>query len=83
VSRDRFPHQPTLWDKVRSDGAGDNCFADEIAIDFPSVDRLLERERDAFLGEGGSDTLTTEVLLSHRDASTGIVLPLDVPLRGT
>ena len=27
------------------------CFADEIAIDFPSVGRVVERMRDAFLGE--------------------------------
>ncbi len=28
-----------------------NCFADEIAIDFPSAGRVVERMRDAFLGE--------------------------------
>ena len=27
------------------------CFADEIAIDFPSVGRVVERIRDAFLGQ--------------------------------
>ena len=27
------------------------CFSDEIAIDFPSVGRVVERMRDAFLGE--------------------------------
>jgi len=27
------------------------CFADEIAIDFPSVGRVVERMRDAFLGQ--------------------------------
>jgi len=26
------------------------CFADEIAIDFPSVGRVVDRMRDAFLG---------------------------------
>jgi hypothetical protein len=85
VNRDRHGHQPTptLWDTVRSDGAPDDCFADETAIDFPSVDHLLERERAAFLNERGADTLTTEVSLSRRDASNGIVLPLEVPLRGT
>lgn len=61
------------------------CFADEIAIDFPSVGHLVERVRDAFLGEraDGDDTHTAEVLVSRRDARTGIVVPLDVPLRGT
>lgn len=62
-----------------------DCFADEIAIDFPSVGHLVERVRDAFLGEraGGDDTLTTEVSLSIRDASKGTVVGMEVPLRGT
>jgi hypothetical protein len=62
-----------------------DCFADEIAIDFPSVGDLVARVRDAFLGEraGGDDTLTTEVSVSSRDAWRGTVVPLEVPLRGT
>jgi hypothetical protein len=60
------------------------CFADEIAIDFPSVERLVERERNAFLGEHEDrETLTTEVSLSTRDAWTGTTIPIDVPIRGT
>ena len=64
------------------------CFADEIAIDFPSVGHLVERVRDAFLGvrAGGPEdiaTHTTEVSVSSRDASKGTVVPLEVPLRGT
>jgi DnaJ-class molecular chaperone len=66
----------------------DDCFADEIAIDFPSVGDLVERVRDAFLGEDaeradGTATHTTEVSLSRRDATRGTVVPLEVPLRGT
>ncbi len=62
-----------------------DCFADEIAIDFPSVGHLVERVRDAFLGEraGGDDTHMTEVSLSIRDASVGTVVGMEVPLRGT
>ena len=75
---------PTLWDTTRASRAVDDCFADETAIDFPSVDHLIERVRDSFLGEAADpDTLTTEVSLSTRDASRGVVLPLEVPLRGT
>jgi hypothetical protein len=64
------------------------CFADEIAIDFPSVGHLLERVRRGFLGEhaGGPDDVAThraEVSVSSRDAWKGTVVPLDVPLRGT
>ena len=61
-----------------------DCFADETAIDFPSVRPLAERERDLFLGRPVEpDTLKTEVCLSAGDARRGAVLPLDVPLQGT
>jgi hypothetical protein len=86
VSRDsQHPEPlPVVWDSVRTPSASDDCFADEIAIDFPSVDPLVQRERDVFLGERpGIDTLTTQVLLSRRDALMGVVVPLDVPVRGT
>lgn len=75
---------PTLWDTIRPTSGADECFADEIAIDFPSVDTMVARVRDAFLGEAAdADTLTTEVSVSSRDASRGVVLPLEVPLRST
>ena len=68
---------PTLWDTIRPAGAADECFADEIAIDFPSVDTMVARVRDSFLGEpADADTLTTEVAVSTREASRGVVLPL-------
>jgi hypothetical protein len=57
------------------------CFADEIAIDFPSVGRVVERIRDAFLGEGEeSDVLRAEVSLSQREAFDGLMVPLSVPI---
>jgi hypothetical protein len=60
------------------------CFADEIAIDFPSVGPAVERMRDAFLGERvEADVLSTEVLLSRREAFDGLVVPVDVPIRAT
>jgi hypothetical protein len=60
------------------------CFADEIAIDFPSVGPAVERMRDAFLGErGGPDVLRAEVSLSPREAVDGLVVPIDVPIRLT
>jgi hypothetical protein len=60
------------------------CFADEIAIDFPSVGRVVERIRDAFLGEDvDGDLLRAEVLLSQREAQDGLVVSLQVPLRVT
>src|SRR5437867_3624582 len=60
------------------------CFADEIAIDFPSVAPAVERMRDAFLGErAGGEVLRADVSLSPRDAVCGLVVPLDVPVRAT
>jgi hypothetical protein len=59
-------------------------FADEIAIDFPSVDQLIERVREGFLGEPLSpETLRAEVSVSARDAMMGTIVPLEIPLRGT
>ena len=41
------------------------CFADEVAIDFPAVGRVVERMRDGFLREeSGGDDLETELRLS-------------------
>ena len=60
------------------------CFADEIAIDFPSVGRVVDRMRAAFLGEGDRDVLLrAEVSLSPREAVDGLVVSLDVPVRAT
>lgn len=86
VIRDRFRRQPLLplGDAAHDAGALQGCFADEIAIDFPSVGALVDRVRDAFLGDReGAPTLTTEVSLSTREAHRGAIVPLDIPLRGT
>jgi hypothetical protein len=42
-----------------------DCFADEIAIDFPSVEPAVERMRDAFLGERSGDDV--DVVLRRED----------------
>ena len=60
-----------------------DCFADEIAIDFPSVRPAVERMRDAFLGDRGDDVLRTELSLSPREAFDGGVVPLQIPIRVT
>lgn len=60
------------------------CFADEIAIDFPSVGHAVERMRDAFLGErADADVVCTEVSLTRREACDGLVVPVEVPIRAT
>ena len=75
---------PLYWDALPAAGVPENCFADEVAIDFPSVDHAVERMRAAFLGEHrGGDVLSTELRLSMVEALHGLVVPLDVPIRGT
>ena len=60
------------------------CFADEIAIDFPSVGHVVDRMRHAFLGEADDEAvLAAEVCVSSREASGGLIVPLEVPVRGT
>jgi hypothetical protein len=58
------------------------CFVDEIAIDFPSAGRVVERMRDSFLGEPSAhDVFEAELPLSPREAFDGLTTPLVVPIR--
>jgi hypothetical protein len=60
------------------------CFDDEIAIDFPSIDAVVERMRDGFLGdEGAGAAHKSAISLSPRQAFAGVTVPLDVPVRHT
>ena len=60
-------------------------FADEIAIDFPSLHAAVELMREGFAGasiEGERRRqLLAELHLSAREAFNGTVVPLDVPVR--
>jgi hypothetical protein len=61
-----------------------DCFADEIAIDFPSVGHLTARVREAFLADPTRDraaTLRAEVCLSSDEAHRGAIVPVNVLLR--
>ncbi len=60
-----------------------DCFADEIAIDFPSVGPAVERMRDAFLGDRDADILFADVSLSPREAFDGLTVRLQIPVRVT
>jgi hypothetical protein len=74
-----------MRDAARTAEATPDCFKDEIAIDFPSIATIVDRARDAFLGEDARDagTVTREVRLSDREARRGTIVPLELPLRGT
>jgi hypothetical protein len=59
-----------------------DTFADEVAIDFPSMALAVDRMRDAFLApEHPSRPLSAEIRLSPREALDGAIVPLDVPVR--
>ena len=85
MSRERFrflPHADRDASATRVVPRG--CFADEIAIDFPSVEQIVPHVRDRFLGvHADADTLLTEVSVSRSEASRGTVVPVEVPLRST
>src|SRR5262249_22598481 len=80
----RHNSSPAEWEAVPATTVPQGCFADEVAIDFPSVDEVVDRMRDAFLGErSDGEVLSTELQLSTIEARRGLVVPLDVPMRGT
>jgi len=62
--------------------ADDEWRADEIAIDFPSIDALLDRMRLAFFGPlEPPPALSAEIVLTPHEAFFGTVVPLRVPVR--
>jgi molecular chaperone DnaJ len=75
ATRGRSTHRPS---PARSE-----WFADEIAIDFPSVANLLDQMRHAFFAGAALGQLSAEIVLSPLEAFTGITIPLDVPVRQT
>ncbi len=88
MRHDPFRDEPifAMRDAVRAGETSHDCFQDEIAIDFPSIGGLVDRVRDAFLGEDareGAGTVTREVRLSNREARRGTIVPLELPIRGT
>ena len=70
-----------------------DCFADEVAIDFPHVGRVVARMRAAFLGEWRSagdpgedvivDIVRAQLRLSPREARRGGLMPIDVAFHTT
>jgi hypothetical protein len=82
VTRDPFPHRSLRAAPRAAALPVPECFADEVAIDFPSVGRAVERIRDSFLREdSGGEDLETELRLSMIEARRGLVVPLEVPMR--
>ncbi len=63
-------------------GRGD-CFADEVAIDFPSVSDLLDRMRHSFFGVSALEELSAEIVLTPLEAIEGTTIPIGIPVRQT
>ena len=57
-----------------------NWFADEVGIDFPSVAEAVERMRRAFLAAERPAPESAVIQLSRREAHSGVIAPLEVPL---
>ena len=88
MTRDPFRDEPifAIREAARTGEPAHDCFKDEIAIDFPSINGLVDRVRDAFLGDDAREctgTVTREVRLSGREARCGTIVPLELPIRGT
>ncbi len=88
MSRDPFRDDQifAMRHAARAGESAHDCFHDEIAIDFPSIGGLVDRVRDAFLGDAereASGTVMRELRLSNREASRGTIIPLELPIRGT
>jgi molecular chaperone DnaJ len=74
------PRTRRRWSAPRP--RGEAWLADDIAIDFPSLDSVLDRMRAAFFGhEGRPQPLAAELLLSRAEAARGVDVPMAVPVR--
>ena len=70
----------------RGRGAGPgSAFADEVALDFPSMDGLVDGIRAAFFARDpdAAATHTTHVALTPRQADQGTQVPLAIEVRHT
>jgi hypothetical protein len=54
---------------------------DDVAIDFPSTARVVDRIRASFFGESGTGGLVAEVSISRDEAQAGADVPLMLPTR--
>jgi len=79
----RDPSRRRDYDARIGGGSARSWFADEIAIDFPSVSSVLDSMRDAFFTAEPAVTLSAEMVLTAREAFDGITVPFEVPLRRT
>jgi hypothetical protein len=81
-----MPHDPSplrvAAESAWPDGRED-CFSDDVVIDFPAVGPIVERMRRSFLGgaEPGATSLTAVLRLTARQATMGGRVPVDLHVR--
>ncbi|HXE81024.1 MAG TPA: hypothetical protein VNK41_09755 [Vicinamibacterales bacterium] len=71
---------------VREDAAlhVTRCFDDEVAIDFPSIQRIVDRMRAGLLGSERERVVRrASITLTRREALTGTTVLLELPVRCT
>jgi DnaJ-class molecular chaperone len=54
---------------------------EDVAIDFPSTARVVDRIRASFFGEAASSGLIAEISISRDEAQAGADVPLLLPTR--
>jgi hypothetical protein len=59
------------------------CFADEVAVDFPSVAPAIDRIRRGLQADERPRPLVASIHLTAREAFEGATVPLEVPVRCT
>ena len=74
----RRHHDETTRATVSATWATDHArryFADEIAIDFPSIGAVVERMRDELVGADEAASHNAAISVSRRDAHAGVTVP--------
>jgi DnaJ-class molecular chaperone len=58
-----------------------DCLADEIAIDFPSVNTVLDRMRQSFFGDRSVPQHAPDVVVTPQEAFWGATVPVHLSVR--
>jgi len=78
--RHRADGSPTSLQRTGPLRPSSDCFADEVAIDFPSSGSVIDRLRASCAEYAEVRPLSAEVVLTPAQALYGVTLPLDVRL---
>ena len=62
-------------------GTAIDCLADEIAIDFPSVNTVLDRMRQSFFGDRSAPQYAPDVVVTPQEAFGGATVPVHLCVR--